>query len=66
MCEQQSETDHAVGCMRRAELEFDQRCTQLQTLHHDKCLMLYTRLNTEPQPETAEVAPLLEVNSYGT
>jgi hypothetical protein len=26
------ERDRAVGCMRRAQLEFDQRCTQLQVL----------------------------------
>lgn len=30
MEEQMRERDHAVGCMRRAQLEFDQRCTQLQ------------------------------------
>jgi kinesin family member 21 len=36
--EQMRERDQAVGSMRRAELEFDQRCTQLQKQHQDKSL----------------------------
>jgi len=40
MEEQMRERDQAVGSMRRAQLEYDQRCTQLQQQHQDKSLSL--------------------------
>ena len=51
--EQMRERDQAVGSMRRAELEFEQRCTQLQTMHQDKCILLYNRLNGNADADVA-------------
>jgi hypothetical protein len=68
--EQMRQRDQAVGCMRRAELEFEQRCTQLQTMHQDKCLLLYTRLNGDAQDAALDgdhgAAPHAEAGDEGS
>ena len=52
--EQNREKEKAVGALRRAQLQFENRCVQLQSMHEEKCLLLYSKVNEEGEGEGEE------------
>eukprot|EP00960_Hanusia_phi_P041310 754936-Hanusia_phi.AAC.4 len=55
--EQNRDKEKAVGALRRAQLQFENRCVQLQSLHEEKCLLLYSKVNEQEQEQEGGRTP---------